>query len=101
MSGDAESVSDGTIRGQAPSYNLLSFIFSGDSRRAAFHVATCIWHLWIFPMNETPVGGREQSFTDDVTFPDYQLYNFDPAIDNVHAAAPQFILTNMRNKMYM
>ena len=21
--------------------------------------------VWTFPMNETPVGGREQSFTDD------------------------------------
>ena len=27
--------------------------------------AICTLYLWTFPMNETPVGGREQRFTDD------------------------------------
>ena len=43
MSGDAESVLDGTFRG----YRIP-------------------W--WSFLMNETPVAGREQSITDDASF---------------------------------
>ena len=52
MSGDAKSISDGNVRGHMVVTILavtFEFIFSG---------------LWIFSMNETPVGEREQSFTD-------------------------------------
>ena len=44
---------------------IFEFIFSGDSRNITFHITTYRSNLWTFPMNETPVGGREQSFTND------------------------------------
>ena len=50
----------------------FEFIFSGDSRNYAFHITTTYkWHLWIFSINETPVGEIESfikgSFTDDAS----------------------------------
>ena len=71
MSGGADSVSGGTVRGRRiPWWStsqpyLVGSIAGGDSRSAAFHVATCRWHLWTFWINAAVVGGREHSFTDD------------------------------------
>jgi len=44
---------------------LVGSISGGDSRSAAFQMATCRWHLCTFSMKASVVGGREQSFTDN------------------------------------
>ena len=71
MSGGADNVPEGTVRGTMLSRwsssqpYFVESISRGDSRSAAFHIATLRWHLFIFSVNASVVGGMEQSFTDD------------------------------------
>jgi len=71
MSTGAHSVSGGTVRGSKMPWwsrfhpQLVGSIVGGDSSSAVFHVATCRWHLLMFSMNASLVGGREQSLVDD------------------------------------
>ena len=44
---------------------LVASISGGDSRSAAFHIATWRWHICTLSVNASVVGGMEQNFTDD------------------------------------
>ncbi len=80
MSGGANNIPEGTVRGtRIPMWSSSHPYFvesnSGDSRSAAFHIATCRWHLFTFSVNASVVGGMEQSFTDDAPlFPVFERH---------------------------
>ena len=70
ISAGADSVLVATVRGsRMPWWSssqpwLVGYIVGGDSRSAAFYVATCKWHLLMFSTNASVPGGRGQSLTD-------------------------------------
>ena len=72
ISGGAQSLLSGTVRGTMIPWSSLcqpyfvGSILGGNSSSAAFRVATWRWHLSTFSKNESLVGGREQSFNEDV-----------------------------------
>ena len=80
MSGGADNVPECTVRGtRIPMWSSSQPYFvesnSGDSRSAAFHIATWRWHLCAFSVNASVVGGMEQSFTDDAPrFPVFERH---------------------------
>ena len=83
MSGGADSVSCGTVRGSGIPWlstsqpYLVGSIAGGDSRSAAFHVVTSRWHLWTFFINAAVVGRKKYRFTNDAPlFPVLERHTF-------------------------
>jgi len=76
------SVPRGTVRGRripwwshSQPYPVGS-ISGGNSRSAAFQLATWRWHLCTFSVKASVVGGRELSFTDDAPlFPVFKRHS--------------------------
>ena len=60
----AGCVSDGTVRGGRTVKLTTSFVgcvFGGHWRSAVFHIATRVWHLSTYSMNDSLIGGREKT----------------------------------------
>ena len=81
----------GYLGGQAPSHTVLSpFLVDsgGDSRSAAFLIATLMWHMCTLSVNASLVGGREHSFTDDTSLFPVLSATFDPAFRSCMTLLP-------------